>query len=81
MSPVQGLNIWVPVAAKADLFVVLAKTQNKNYMGEMETGLTAFLVDREAGGVSVSDPSPVTAFSGVGFAQVEFNCKGDIYLN
>ena len=77
MSSVQGLNIWVPVAAKADLFVVLAKTKNKNYMGEMETGLTAFLVDREAGGVSVSEPSPVTAFSGVGFAQVEFNCKGD----
>ena len=77
MFRVQGLNTWVPVAGKADLFVVLAKTQNKNYMGEVETGLSAFLVDREAGGVSVSDPAPVTAFSGVGFAQVDFNCAGD----
>ena len=46
-------------------------------MGETETGLSAFLVDRQDGGVSVSDPAPVTALSGVGFAQVEFNCKGD----
>ena len=73
----QGTKIWVPSAGRSDLFVVLAKTQNKNYMGEVETGLSAFLVDREGGGVSVSDPAPVTAFSGVGFAQVDFNCAGD----
>ena len=77
MSSMQGLNIWVPNANKADLFVVVAKTKSKNYMGDTEMGLTAFLVDREEGGVSVSDPAPVTAFSGVGFAQVEFNCKGE----
>ena len=73
----QGTKIWVPSAARSDLFVVLAKTKNKNYMGETETGLSAFLVDRQEGGVSVSDPAPVTALSGVAFAQVEFNCNGE----
>ena len=56
---------------------MLAKTKNKNYMGETETGLSLFLVDRQEGGVSVSDPAPVTALSGVGFAQVDFKCKGE----
>ena len=59
---------------------MLAKTKNKNYMGETETGLSAFLVDRAEGGVTVSDPAPVTALSGVGFAQVEFNCSGETGL-
>ena len=76
----KGLNIWVPTANKADLFVVLAKTLSKNYMGESEMSLTAFLVDRNEGGVSVSSEAPVTAFSGVGFGQVEFNCKGESVL-
>ena len=67
----------MPNAAQSDLFLVLAKTKNKNYMGETETGLSLFLVDRQDGGVSVSDPAPVTAMSGVGFAQVEFKCKGE----
>ena len=67
----------MPNAAQSDLFLVLAKTKNKNYMGETETGLSLFLVDRQEGGVFVSDPAPVTALSGVGFAQVDFKCKGE----
>ena len=72
-----GTKTWVPNPHNSDLFVVVAKNKSKNYMGEEEVGLTVFLVDSSKGGVSVGNKYDATAYSGLHFADVEFNCKGD----
>lgn len=72
-----GTKTWVPNPHNSELFVVVAKNKSKNYMGEEEVGLTVFLVDSSKGGVSVGTKYDATAYSGLHFADVEFNCKGD----
>jgi len=71
----QGKKTWVANADTANIFTVFGKTKMKNYMMEEETNLSAFLVDRSVGGVTVGDPYPVTAYKGLKFSDVTFNCR------
>jgi len=71
----RGRKTWVPNSGSAGLFVVIAKTVQKNYMGLEESGLTAFLVDSEASGVTVGQQYHVGAYDGLQLADVEFDCK------
>ena len=76
----SGTKTWVANAYTSNLFIVFVNTKSKNYMGEEEMGLTALLVDREDGGVSVKKRYDVSGYSGMNFADVEFNnCKGKIF--
>ena len=74
----RGRKTWVPNSGSAGLFVVIAKTVQKNYMGLEESGLTAFLVDSEASGVTVGQQYHVGAYDGLQLADVEFDCKGEL---
>ncbi|MGH8272884.1 MAG: acyl-CoA dehydrogenase family protein [Gammaproteobacteria bacterium] len=51
---VSGQKIWISNASVADFFVVFAKTDPE----ERTRGITAFLVDRDAKGLSVGKPLP-----------------------
>ena len=71
----MGTKTWVANPCSSNLFIVLAGTRNKNYMGEVEADLTAFLVDASDGGVTIGKKHDTTALSGLEYANVEFNCK------
>ena len=71
----MGTKTWVANPCNSNLFIVLANTRNKNYMGELEADLTAFLVDASDGGVSIGKKYDTTALAGLEYANVEFNCK------
>ena len=71
----MGTKTWVANPCHSNLYIVLAGTRNKNYMGEVESDLTAFLVDASDGGVNIGEKYDSTALAGLEFASVEFNCK------
>jgi len=71
---IKGGKSWVANAIRANLFLVFAKTRAKNYLGEDEDFLTAFLVDRDTPGVKVSTPYDLAAFNGLQVCDVEFDC-------
>ena len=71
----MGTKTWVANPSNSNLFIVLAATRNKNYMGEVEADLTAFLVDAKDGGVTIGKKHDATALSGLDYASVEINCK------
>jgi len=71
----RGRKTWVPNSGSAGLFVLIAKTVQKNYMGLEESGLTAFLVDSATSGVAVGQQYQVGAYDGLQLADVEFDCK------
>ena len=71
----KGKKTWVVNAASAEVFTVLANTVVKNYMGEDERQLTAFLIDKDDG-VTVGDPYPVHGYTSLQFSDVSFDCRG-----
>jgi len=72
----NGVKTWVAGAEGAQLFIVFALTQGRNYLGEREKQLSALLVDRGYGGVEVSSPYSTAAMKGLMPATVTFNnCK------
>ena len=75
----MGTKTWVANPCNSNLFIVLASTRNKNYMGELEADLTAFLVDASDGGVSIGKKYDTTALAGLEYVNVEFNCKVSKY--
>ena len=75
----MGTKTWVANPSNSNLFIVLASTRNKNYMGELEADLTAFLVDASDGGVSIGKKHDTSALAGLDYASVEFNCKVSKY--
>lgn len=77
---IKGTKTWVANALSSQVFIVVAKGKSKNYMGEEESSLSAFLVDSsEVSGVHVRERYDVTALSGLNFADVDFDCKGEIF--
>ena len=72
----SGTKKWVANPYLSNLYIVFVKTRTKNYMGQDDILLSAFIVDSKDGGVSVKEKYETTAFSGLSFADVEFNCKG-----
>jgi len=71
----SGTKKWVANPYLSNLYIVFVKTRTKNYMGQDDILLSAFIVDSKDGGVSVKEKYETTAFSGLSFADVEFNCK------
>jgi len=70
----KGKKTWVVNAASAKVFTVLANTVVKNYMGEDERQLTAFLIDKDDG-VTVGDPYPIHGYTSLQFSDVSFDCR------
>ena len=75
----EGKKKWVANADSAKLFILLAKTLTKNYMGYEEETFSIFLVDNIDGEIAVGDPYPTTAYSGLRFSDVSFKCRGRQY--
>jgi len=69
-----GTKTWVSNAIRANLFLVFAKTQTRNYLGELEDAVSAFLVDGDTPGVQVSQPYDLAALNGLQVCDVNFNC-------
>jgi len=71
----EGKKTWVANASSANVFIVFAQTYVKNYLKEEEKQLTAFIIDKETEGVSVSKPYTVNGYAGLQFSDVTFNCQ------
>jgi len=69
-----GRKTWVTNGLKAGVFLVFAKLNARNYLGEDEDLLTAFLVDRSTPGVEVSQPHDLAALNGLQVCDVQFDC-------
>lgn len=68
----NGNKIWISNGGIADFFTVFAKTQVRNKMGEMEDRVTAFLVERNFGGVTHGKPEDKLGIRGSNTCQVYF---------
>ena len=69
----SGTKTWVPGAGEAGLFTVFAKLGMKNYLGENDSLVTAFLVDQTIGGVEVAvEPSRLAGLKGLDLRTVTF---------
>jgi len=68
----NGTKVWVAGADQAGLFTVFAKLGMKNYLGEEDNLLTAFLVDKTIGGIEVSQPRRLNGLKGLDLCDVTF---------
>jgi alkylation response protein AidB-like acyl-CoA dehydrogenase len=57
------------------VFLVFAQLPSRNYLGEEEKQLTAFLVDRADGGIEISQPYDMAGFNGLQACDVTFRTK------
>lgn len=66
---ITGQKMWITNAGFADLFIVFAKIEN-------DKNLTAFLVEKEFGGITMNDEEKKLGIKGSSTRQVFFNdCK------
>lgn len=72
----NGTKTWVVRGADADIFTVFAKLEMRNYLGELDSLVTAFIVDKGFGGVEVSEPRRLAGLKGLDLCDVTFrDCK------
>jgi len=71
----KGNKTWVANALRADLFLVFGQLWGRNFLGNDEQNLAAFLVDRNTPGVEISQPYSLTALNGLQVCDVSFNCE------
>ena len=74
MYRLSGTKTWVANAIRANLFLVFANLKTKNYLGEDDQLLSAFLVDKNTPGVELSSPYNLAAFNGLQVCDVKFDC-------
>ena len=74
MYRLTGTKTWVSNAIRSNLFLVFANLKTKNYLGEDEESMTAFLVEKDIPGVEVSIPNQIAGFNGLQVCDVTFNC-------
>ncbi len=74
MYRLTGTKTWVSNAIRSNLFLVFANLKAKNYLGEEEESLTAFLVEKDTPGVEISIPNQIAGFNGLQVCDVNFNC-------
>lgn len=74
MYRLTGTKTWVSNAIRSNLFLVFANLNAKNYLGEEEESLTAFLVEKDTPGVEISIPNQIAGFNGLQVCDVNFNC-------
>ncbi|ESO91377.1 hypothetical protein LOTGIDRAFT_182642 [Lottia gigantea] len=68
----NGSKIWISNGGIADLFTVFAKTEIINDKGEKEDKITAFIVEREFGGVTSGRPEDKLGIRGSNTCEVHF---------
>lgn len=71
----KGTKTWVANALRAKVFVVFAHLPGANYLGETEHQLTAFLVDRDHGGIQISQPYELAGYNGLQVCDVTFETR------
>ena len=74
MYRLTGTKTWVSNAIRSNLFLVFANLNAKNYLGEEEESLTAFLIEKDTPGVEISIPNQIAGFNGLQVCDVNFNC-------
>ena len=53
----------------------LLQVECKNYLGDLDVNLTAFIVDRDTPGLHISKPYSLTALNGLEVCDVTFDCN------
>jgi len=72
---IKGTKTWVSNALKANVFLVFSQVECKNYLGDLDVNLTAFIVDRDTPGLHISKPYSLTALNGLEVCDVTFDCN------
>ena len=57
------------------VFLVFAQLPSRNYLGDTENQVTAFLVDRDSGGIDISQPYELAGYNGLQVCDVTFDTK------
>lgn len=68
----NGSKIWISNGGIANFFTVFAKTEKQNYKGDKLPSITAFLVERDFGGVSSGKPEDKLGIRGSNTCEVTF---------
>lgn len=68
----NGGKIWITNGGIADIFTVFAKTEITNEKGEKQDKVTAFIVERDFGGVTSGKPEDKLGIRGSNTCEVHF---------
>jgi acyl-CoA dehydrogenase family protein 9 len=68
----NGRKIWISNGGLANLFTVFAKTEKVNHIGEKHDVVTAFLVERDFGGITNGKPEDKLGIRGSNTCEVSF---------
>ncbi len=70
----NGQKMWITNGGFADVFIVFAKIDNG--AGETDKNLSAFIIDKDFGGITMNEPEKKLGIKGSDTRQVFFNdCK------
>lgn len=70
----NGQKMWITNGGFADIFIVFAKIDDGN--GELDKNLSAFIVEKDFGGITMNEPEKKLGIKGSDTRQVFFNdCK------
>ncbi|XP_045165719.2 complex I assembly factor ACAD9, mitochondrial-like [Mercenaria mercenaria] len=69
----NGGKIWITNGGIADIFTVFAKTEVTNEKGEKQDKITAFIVEREFGGITSGRPEDKLGIRGSNTCEVHFD--------
>ena len=67
----NGQKMWITNGGFADLFIVFAKIDEEN--GEMDKNLSAFLIEKDFGGITMNEPEKKLGIKGSDTRQMFFN--------
>ncbi|GAB3268859.1 acyl-CoA dehydrogenase family protein [Larkinella harenae] len=71
---INGQKMWITNGGFADLFIVFAKIDDGN--GQVDKNLSAFLIEKEFGGITMNEPEHKMGIKGSDTRQLFFNdCK------
>ncbi|MEZ4904064.1 MAG: acyl-CoA dehydrogenase family protein [Spirosomataceae bacterium] len=67
---INGQKMWITNGGFADLFIVFAKIDEN---GKTDKNLTAFIVEKTMGGITMNEPEPKMGIKGSDTRQIFFN--------
>lgn len=68
---INGQKMWITNGGFADVFIVFAKVADEN--GEVDKNLSAFIVEKEFGGITMNEPEHKMGIKGSDTRQIFFN--------
>lgn len=68
---INGQKMWITNGGFADVFIVFAKIEDEN--GKADTNLSAFIVEKSFGGITMNEPEKKLGIKGSDTRQVFFN--------